>query len=338
MQRTLKGTKLARSRTGSRQADSPWVGGGPPCARGAFNLPGWRSLLGGVWDRLPFKRLFLEPLRRLGLPARLYKHLHFTGRFSTTVVDSKIVLRSHGHEIENQIFWTGIFGDFEGWSLRVWASMATKAGVVLDVGANTGVYALVARAVNPHATVYAFEPVAPIFQKLLENASLNGDAIRCVEAAVTDREGPTTIFVPKGEHAYSSSLDPGIFGSGVGADWLSREVPSLRLDRFLGCHNLVPDLIKIDVEGQEPQVLSGLGSMLTDHRPTLLLEVLRTQVAEAVWSLLGPLEYCGFEIDEKSGPRVLTPGRKPDAGRNVLFCACAVAEGNELLRGTRESA
>ncbi len=298
----------------------------------------WTILLGGIWDALPFKRPLVEPLRRLHvLPARVYKHLHFSGRFSTPVLGSAVALRSHGHEIENQIFWTGIFGDFEGWSLRVWASLATNASVVLDVGANTGVYALVAQAVNPQAAVYAFEPVASVFRKLRDNAALNGDAIRCVEAAVTDREGPTTIFVPNGEHSYSSSLDPGLFGPGVGEEWQQKEVAGLRLDSFLGSRSLVPDLIKIDVEGQEPRALAGLGAMLGDHRPTLLVEILRSRESEAVWSIVEPWGYRGFEIDEKRGPRALAPGLTPRAGRNALFCTCEVAEANELIRGARES-
>lgn len=250
------------------------------------------------------------------------------------MLDGEIVLRSYGYEVENQVFWSGIFGDFEGWSLRLWTSLATTSPVVLDVGANTGVYALAARAVNPLADVYAFEPIAPIFAKLSENAALNGGAVHCLEAAATDHTGRVTIFVPQGEHAYSSSLDPEIFGAGTTDSWEPQEVAATRLDAFLDSRGIAPSLIKIDVEGQEPFVLEGLGAELANHRPSLLVEILTRDVAEAVWTILGRLGYEGFEIDEKQGPRPLPRDEEPRAGRNVLFCTPETARGNPLLRSS----
>jgi precorrin-6B methylase 2 len=55
--------------------------------------------------------------------------------------------------------------------LRLWVSFAATSSLILDVGANTGVNALAAKSTNPQADVYAFEPVAPIFAKLSENAA-----------------------------------------------------------------------------------------------------------------------------------------------------------------------
>ena len=299
----------------------------------------FKKLLGRVWEGLPFKRPLLEPVRRLGvLPERIYRHLHFRGVFRTRVLDAELILRSHGYQIENQVFWSGVFGDFEGSSLRLWTSLAATADVVLDVGANTGIYALTAQAVNPTSTVFAFEPVPPILRILEENADLNGGKVRCVGAAVTDRSGTATIFVPKGSHAYASSLDPSVFGAGVGQDWGSLEVDGVRLDDFLSELQLTPKLLKVDVEGHELSVLRGLGAMLAAHRPTLLLEILTQDRAEEIWTLLGGLGYQAFEIDEAIGPQHLHPGRAPSSGRNVLYCTEEIAVWLNLLPDGSSSA
>lgn len=271
---------------------------------------------------LPGRRLLLEALRRLGIvPEPVYRHLHFRGVFVTEVLGREIRLRSHGDQIENEVFWSGVFGRWEGVSLRLWAELAKEAEVILDVGANTGLYALVAQAANPSATVVAFEPVPRVFRMLAENVRLNRDTVRCVPAAVSDEIGRTTIYAPRGENPKASSLDPSVFGEGVGRSWEPLEVETVRLDVFLADEGLAPDLIKVDVEGHEPAVLRGLGEILALHRPSLLVEVLDEARAASVRESLEGLGYRAYEIDETEGPEPLPAGRAPTRGRNVLFCS-----------------
>ena len=45
--------------------------------------------------------------------------------------------------------------------------------VIFDIGANTGIFALVSGAANPKARIFAFEPVSRVFEKLKGNVALN---------------------------------------------------------------------------------------------------------------------------------------------------------------------
>lgn len=64
--------------------------------------------------------------------------------------------------IAGEIYDRGIAG-FEPESVRTFLSLlARSASVIFDIGANTGVYALSAARVSPHASVLAFEPVSKI--------------------------------------------------------------------------------------------------------------------------------------------------------------------------------
>ena len=287
-----------------------------------------QRLIGGAWDILPFKRPFLEPLRRLGfLPQNVYRHLHFRGVFSTEVGGTTVTLRNHDDRIENDIFWSGFFDSWEGESLRLWAALAEQSEVILDVGANSGIYAMVAQAVNASATVVAFEPVERVYLQLLEHAELNGGKVRCVNAAVSDCSGGVTMFEPDVEHPYWASLDPTVFGPDVGKDWVQVEVKGIRLDDFLSDAQLSPDLIKVDTEGHEPEVLRGLGSMLAANRPMLLLEVLTDRHAREIEELVRGLEYRSYQVDEEVGPTPLREGASPGVGQNVLLCSPHIGYG-----------
>lgn len=279
-----------------------------------------RRLLGRLWDVLPFKRPVLEVIRRLGIvPEGIYRHLHFEGVFSVPVGSRTIRIHSHGNVIENELFWSGVFGGWEGWSLRLWAELAAGADVILDVGANSGIYALVAQAVNPDATVFAFEPVERVHRRLVENARLNGGRIRCVRAAASDRTGTITLFEPTGAHPLAASADPRVFGEGVGGGWRETRVPSVRLDEVLEEAGLEPELIKIDVEGHELEVLEGLGGVLARARPTVLVEVLTEDRLSEALDVFGRLGYEAVHIDDEEGSRSLPPEGAADVEGNVLF-------------------
>ena len=77
-----------------------------------------------------------------------------------------------GTEIENDIFWKGLTGGWEKISMKLWMQLCRKAKVILDIGANTGIYALTAKAVKPESSVFAFEPLHRMCDKLKRNVRM----------------------------------------------------------------------------------------------------------------------------------------------------------------------
>src|SRR5690606_2225067 len=110
------------------------------------------------------------------LPESVYRHLHFEGPFTVRIdAEHEFRIISHGSVIENELFWAGYGQSWEGGSLKVWAALCRqRRGPILDIGANTGVYALAAKALAPKARVIAVEPVARVAAKLRANIALNG--------------------------------------------------------------------------------------------------------------------------------------------------------------------
>src|SRR5262249_42109813 len=103
-------------------------------------------------------------------------------------------------------------------------------------------------------------------------------------------------------------------------------VPMSRLDFVIRSHGLDGlDLIKVDVEGHEPEVLEGMGPFLAESKPTLLIEVLSDSAGEKLEALLGPLEYLYFDLDEIGPPRK-RPHIRKSSHWNYLVAQPAVAE------------
>ena len=262
---------------------------------------------------------FLSLLRAMNPPPNLYRHLAFSGDFRVEAEGSCFTMRHYGYEVENDVYWRGLERSLEGQSLKLWAHFAKQSLYIADVGANTGVYALAAAAVNPAAKVIAIEPVARVFGKLAQNVALNSFEIMLVEAAVSDANGTAELFDMPADHVYSASLDANQLGEAAS---VRSEVRTVRLDdlfRSSGFERI--DLVKLDVERYEPQALRGMPDFLA-YKPTMLIEILDERIGADIAALVDGLGYHVYAIDEKSGP---TPApaawQKQGENRNYLFTA-----------------
>ncbi|MEO1102129.1 MAG: FkbM family methyltransferase [Pseudomonadota bacterium] len=133
--------------------------------------------------------------------------------------------------------------------------------VFLDVGANLGWFSMAAAGVA--RTVYAVEAQEKMVQTVRRNADLNGYGnVHPIAAAAGDRPGFVTMPAE------------GKPGTSVNAAEAGYQVPVIRLDDYFA-GDVVPDVIKIDVEGFELNVLRGAAALLA-HRPKVAIELHRS--------------------------------------------------------------
>jgi FkbM family methyltransferase len=216
-------------------------------------------------------------------PPAIYRHLPYFGEFAVEVEPGATFrMRASGEAVENALYWSGYAHDWEKASLAAWRDRARKARLIVDVGANSGVYALAARAVNGSARIVAFEPSPRVMARLKANIALNGFAIDAREIALSDRDGTATFYDFDGVHQYSASLDPQMGGT------IETKVQTRRLDDVI---DGPVDLIKIDVEMHEPAVLRGMTRILARDRPVILIEVLTDAIKAEIESLT---RDCGY--------------------------------------------
>lgn len=166
-----------------------------------------KPLLKKIYQAAPFKKPVFSVLRKLGIPETIYKHLHFKGVIDVPVAGKSFKVFHHGYQIENEIFWSGLTGGWEKVSMGLWIQLCQKSKCIFDVGANTGIYALVAKTVNPNAPVHAFEPVRRVKEKLDHNIKLNGFDIVANEVALSNYNGSATIYDSHEEHTLSVTVN-----------------------------------------------------------------------------------------------------------------------------------
>ncbi|MBN8831529.1 MAG: FkbM family methyltransferase [Sphingomonadales bacterium] len=127
--------------------------------------------------------------------------------------------------------------------------------VFLDIGANQGLYSLIAGK-NPNCRqAIAFEPVPATFALLEANIAANGlDNVKPVNQAIAAESGTTIIRMPP-EHSGGASMaaDNGVAGLEIAIETIRQE----EMDALIA-DGPEPILVKIDVEGFEPVVVAEL--------------------------------------------------------------------------------
>lgn len=234
----------------------------------------------------------------LRLPNFSWRHrIPVLGREGTiSLGDKGVITLGHTHQcqIAQELFWNdGKLGSpADRHALDIAVVLSRRATTFFDIGAYTGLFAMVAARSNPGIRSFAYEIFPQNFLVLYDNVIRNNLLGQVVPrlCGVADKVREMTIPV-------ETSL--GVLPSSFSIDWKFADgiqVPVNTLD------TLHPDtdgplVIKIDVEGFETEVLEGGRQLLERARPDIICEVLRRapRIAE-LEDLLRSLDYRFYHI------------------------------------------
>jgi FkbM family methyltransferase len=125
----------------------------------------------------------------------------------------------------------------------------------IDVGANQGLYSILAAENLQCRRVYSFEPVRHTFELLTRNVELNrvSDRVRLLQFAISNENRPVEISFDKRHSGKASISNGGINSVSQSIDC----VTSMELNTLLDDSEL-PVFVKIDTEGHESVVIEQL--------------------------------------------------------------------------------
>lgn len=130
-----------------------------------------------------------------------------------------------------------------------------SAPFIVDCGSNIGISVLYFKYLYPHASILCFEPQSKAFALLLKNIAVNNlENIEAHQMALSDTMGEINFYEPETGTGLMASLYQAREENGHLV-----KVPTKRLSYFLE-HRVIPDLLKIDVEGAENRILSDLAN------------------------------------------------------------------------------
>ena len=172
--------------------------------------------------------------------------------------------------------------------------------VVLDIGANSGDWALNFLNIRQKlsTTIFCIEPYPNLRLELL---SRNNNSIEKFNFAI-------------GENKYTDIIFSG-FGTGGSAFSTKYQtddsteiirVKSISGDELIESKKIIPNLIKIDVDGMDFEVIRSLRNSIKKYRPLVQFEFTKRFAVQADYTLkecvkyLGELDYNVFVVDKNS--------------------------------------
>jgi FkbM family methyltransferase len=239
--------------------------------------------------RLVLTRLGLE---RNPLVGRAYRVI-----FNAAAPDLSAPLDFRGVSLEvdpeDRSYVMGIVGGYyESMELDIFERLVGDCSVMFDLGANIGMYSVIGCRKAAQLRSYAFEPVSENQAILKRNAERNGVAERVLVQPVAVSSGTGKARIHIGDSGNHSLVNP------QGGD--SREIETVSLDDFVASHGIMPEVLKIDVEGNEAAVIDGATALLASTPPTTFMEytpAAQRDLDGLIGRLSSTFQVC-FEVDD----------------------------------------
>jgi FkbM family methyltransferase len=241
--------------------------------------------------------------------------------------------------IGNQVYWRGWTGH-EPEVLPLFYLLAERSNLILDVGANMGLYSLVASYANPTSSIFAFEPHPGARQQFSTNVRLNGRTnVEIVPYAVTNLSGHQLLYCPEmplQSIPITSSLSREFIAAPSQTACTSLPVETTTIDQFCDQRGIVRiDLVKLDIEGLEPTAIVGMHKTIERSQPHIFLEIIAGKGTDGrLYQLARQFGYNVFALDFDGAhyqPELVVDERRT----NYLFTRMAPGELRVLMDAAR---
>jgi FkbM family methyltransferase len=171
-----------------------------------------------------------------------------------------------------------------------------SSDVFLDIGANIGMFSIFAAGrLGEHGHVYACEPHLPTAVQLLQNVALNGleGRISVLSVAASGEDGLHPFRYKQWREGASGSQLITAGGPGLASSIGVELKFGMRVDTMIAQGGIrTPDLIKIDTDGLELAITSGMKALLTgQNRPRSVLVEVQVGELQAQKAFMGS---CGY--------------------------------------------
>jgi FkbM family methyltransferase len=197
--------------------------------------------------------------------------------------------------IDDKIYYDGCF---ERYTVDVFSKVVKAGMTVFDIGANIGAHTFnLAQLVGENGEVYAFEPTAWAFQRLVANIELN-----------TEIKNVTAMNIALGNKNQKCQEYDFRAQWRQDGEWVMNEAgvaDFLTLDQFCRSNGVGKvGVIKLDVDGYETKILMGAVEVLSRDNPILIVEMsdfYQKLVNNSLDELVSVLDELGYryhrEID-----------------------------------------
>lgn len=171
--------------------------------------------------------------------------------------------------------------------------------IVLDVGANIGLFSLAVLKIKPQSQIFAFEPGPHQFSLLAETVKTNNlnNNIKLFQIALCNKNGSSNFRV----HDSQDASGDGFIDTERAGKTKKITVLSQTLDTWLQNNSNLKsvDLIKMDTEGSEFWILNGAFNFFKEFKPAIIMEIYPMNIKNypfEISDLVIRIEDLGYKI------------------------------------------
>lgn len=154
--------------------------------------------------------------------------------------------------------------DVERETITKFLSVLEHGDVVYDIGSNIGTYGILAHNELSKCTVVAFEPLPENVSRLRDNIDANKAAVEIYQVALSNSTGSADFIAnhsKTGRLIEGDAMEPSITVEKTGGDIFTEQL------------SVMPTVMKIDVEGEELEVLKSFNKTLSESVRELFVEI-----------------------------------------------------------------
>ncbi len=193
------------------------------------------------------------------------------------------------------------FSNFKDWGNKhndffpIYLKLSRKTKCFLDIGAHIGIVSLpISKNIKKGGTLYSFEPSLKNLFFLNYHIKINNiNNIKVVDKIVSSKNDDRYSFFeseePSGMNSIVNLKNKKII--------VKRKIESITLDNFCLINNVIPEIIKVDIEGAEIDMLVGSKRIIKKFKPLIFLSYHPKHIKklgyndEVIFKILKELNY-----------------------------------------------
>lgn len=214
-------------------------------------------------------------------------------------------------------------GEYDAELFEDLGGLTAEGKTIFDLGGFMGVSSLLfARLVGTSGRVLCFEPNPWNQQRIRTNLSRNPKLARSISLygmALGDSVGKMEMLLSDNVDTGYSSTSQSVSSHGtlpkdhlISLGFYHRTVTLVTLDAFVKETGIIPDILKVDIEGAEHFFLTGAEETIANHRPIIYMEVHSPFCAWQCSQKLQRMGYVSRLLFEESDGRIMIRAEHQD--------------------------
>lgn len=197
----------------------------------------------------------------------------------------------------------GIKNTIDETPLKLLTNLSKNADILFDVGGNIGVIAMIlAGKMKAGSVIYSFEPAPLSFKYLKDTARVQKGKAKIIPVNLAVSNNNDKLYFTNDGNSCTNHISTADEAGTISID-------SITIDSFCKANNVIPQVIKIDIEGAEYWALQGMQQTLKTNNCQVLVEIhtgflLDNNITSEMFGNL--VDSIGYKAFNTSGEEIKT--------------------------------